>query len=37
VHDALAAGLAKAAQAIDSGAAAAVLERWVAVSQAARG
>jgi anthranilate phosphoribosyltransferase len=36
VHDALAAGLAKAADAVDSGAAAAVLERWIATSTAAR-
>jgi len=34
--DALAAGLARAADAVDSGAASAVLDRWVAVSRAAR-
>ena len=36
LHDALAAGLARAAAAVDDGRAAALLERWVAVSQAAR-
>jgi anthranilate phosphoribosyltransferase len=36
LHDALARGLRLATEAIDSGAAAAVLDRWVASSQAAR-
>jgi anthranilate phosphoribosyltransferase len=36
LHDGLAAGLARAAAAIDDGSAAAQLERWVAISQAVR-
>ena len=36
LHDALARGLRLAAEAVDSGAAAALLDRWVASSQAAR-
>jgi anthranilate phosphoribosyltransferase len=36
LHDALARGLAVAAEAVDSGAAAELLQRWVAVSQDAR-
>ena len=36
LHDALAAGMARAAEAVDDGRAAALLERWVAVSRAAR-
>ena len=36
LHDAIAAGLQRAAAAIDDGRAVALLDRWVAVSQAAR-
>ena len=36
LHDALAAGMARAAEAIDDGRAAALLDRWVAVSRTAR-
>jgi anthranilate phosphoribosyltransferase len=36
LHDALGAGLERAAQAVDDGSAAALLDRWIAVSQAAR-
>jgi anthranilate phosphoribosyltransferase len=36
LNDALASGLARAAAAVDDGRAAAQLERWVSVSQAAR-
>jgi anthranilate phosphoribosyltransferase len=36
LHDALARGLRLATESIDSGAAAALLDRWVASSQAAR-
>jgi anthranilate phosphoribosyltransferase len=36
LHDAIGAGLERAAAAVDEGRAAAQLERWVAVSQAAR-
>jgi anthranilate phosphoribosyltransferase len=36
LHDALAAGLARATAAVDDGRAAAQLSRWVSVSQAAR-
>jgi anthranilate phosphoribosyltransferase len=37
LHDAVAAGMERAAAAVDDGRAAALLDRWVAVSQAARG
>jgi anthranilate phosphoribosyltransferase len=37
LHDALAGGLARAAAAVDDGRAEALLERWVAVSRAAKG
>ncbi|MGY2084461.1 anthranilate phosphoribosyltransferase [Blastococcus sp. SYSU DS0539] len=37
LHDGLAAGLARAAAAVDDGRAAALLDRWVSVSRAARG
>ena len=37
LHDALGAGLARAAKAVDDGRAAALLDRWVSVSTAARG
>jgi anthranilate phosphoribosyltransferase len=37
LHDAVGAGMARAAAAVDDGRAAALLERWVRVSQAARG
>jgi anthranilate phosphoribosyltransferase len=37
LHDAIAAGMERAAAAIDDGRATALLERWVAVSRAARG
>jgi anthranilate phosphoribosyltransferase len=36
LHDAIAAGMARAVGAIDDGRAAAQLQRWVTVSQAAR-
>jgi anthranilate phosphoribosyltransferase len=36
LHDALAAGIVRAAEAVDDGRAAAVLDRWVGVSQAAQ-
>ena len=36
LHDALAAGMERAAAAVDDGRAAAVLDRWVSVSRAAR-
>jgi anthranilate phosphoribosyltransferase len=36
LHDALAAGMARAAEAVDDGRARALLDRWVAVSRAAR-
>ncbi len=36
LHDALGAGLERAGQAVDDGSAAALLDRWIAVSQAAR-
>ena len=36
LHDALAAGLERAAAAVDDGRAAALLERWVTVSRAVR-
>ena len=36
LHDALGAGLARAAEAVDDGRAAALLDRWVSVSRAAR-
>ncbi len=37
LHDALGAGLTRAAEAVDDGRAAALLDRWVSVSRAARG
>jgi anthranilate phosphoribosyltransferase len=37
LHDAIGAGVERAAAAIDDGRAAATLERWVTVSRAARG
>ena len=36
LHDALGAGIARAAEAVDDGRAAALLDRWVEVSQAAQ-
>jgi anthranilate phosphoribosyltransferase len=36
LHDALAAGMERAARAVDEGSAAALLDRWIAVSRAAR-
>jgi anthranilate phosphoribosyltransferase len=36
LHDAVGAGMARAAAAVDDGRAVALLERWVQVSQAAR-
>jgi anthranilate phosphoribosyltransferase len=37
LHDALAAGMQRAAEAIDDGRAAELMERWISVSRAARG
>jgi anthranilate phosphoribosyltransferase len=36
LHDGLAAGFERAARAVDDGSAAALLDRWIAVSQSAR-